>query len=419
MEPSFRSFDQDSIDDSSQITLYSKLIDIIENDVERIASENSRQGLSIWGILGSIVTGVAFFLGRTSQVDEIPVGTTEVACTSLIFFYLIWAIYNFLSGGGGTPKPGRLISHKDFLKGRIFFIVLRGVILAILSFSILNANFTQWSQWVTVILIFIPILLLASSVTAMKITKMPFGNQRNWITYSALGISLLCYLIPLIILVNQLSFPIGKSLSDAFSIGLTMSIVVVLFELLLSLASTSPSVDEYLDLRDDIILREIALNDALARYRIIREGKSSWDELQFDFQEIMGMFRHHEAILDEQIGIIKRQVNASPDEFIELSKSFMVHVKSHESNTSNLVERYQRFLERLRMTLSVTGDAGTDYYIRNELDSALSRLREKESAVAQANSRLFQEKAAGKIRNEIREGKQLQSKRKGVRPPNA
>src|SRR5687767_6272987 len=94
IEPPLRSFDQESIEDSDQIALYSILITVIDKDIDAIRSENAREGLSIWGILGAIVTGLAFLFGRTAQIEAIPSETSEVACVSLILLYLLYLLFN-------------------------------------------------------------------------------------------------------------------------------------------------------------------------------------------------------------------------------------------------------------------------------------------------------------------------------------
>jgi len=395
MEPSLRSFDQESINDSDQIALYSKLIDVIDKDVESIRSQNSREGVTIWGIIGGIVTGVAFFLSKTSQLDALPPMTIETACVSLIFLYLVWGIYNVRSGGGSMPKPGRLISTNKFLSGRVIWLLLRATVLLVFSFFLLNTSFINWSRWLTIALVFVPLLIIGASTLAMWLNKLPFGNnpRSRPFTIFALILSLLCYLIPSVLLGSQLSFPVGKEPSDAFSIGIAISLVIVLFEMLLTLASDTSNTTAYLDLRDDIILRDISLDDALLRYRIIREGMSSWDQLKSDFEEIIKHVNHTISIFDEQLGIIEKQKTATEADFGSLSKSFMVHMETLKNEDQRLSQQYSRFDKKRRRTFAATGDRATDEFILNALNSALQLLQSKQNETYQANAAMFQERS--------------------------
>jgi hypothetical protein len=399
MELPLRRFDQESLEDSDQIALYSKLIDVIDRDIDNIRTGSAREGLTMWGILGAIVAGLGYLFGKTSQLDHLPALTPEVACSSLLFFYLIWLLYNVLSGAGSWPKPGRLISYHDFVKGRVFFLIVRFVILLALTSVILQMNLSLFARMATVILGLFPTLIGAGSVLAMKFTDRPYGNNPQYriSTIFFLSVSFLCYLVPIVVIGGQLKFPVGQELSDAFSIGMTISAIVVLFELFLILAADNSNVKAYTDLRDDLILRDIGLNDALSRLRIVKEGKSSWDELKGDFEKVKADINHMMTVFDEQLAIIKKQENADEAEFQSLSKSFMVHLATIKKSDGLLTEGVQEFGTRLQKTFAATGDRHTDNYIRSELDSALRELQEKQNAVAHANMDLFQRRT-GKLK---------------------
>lgn len=390
IEPPLRSFDQTQIEDPDQITLYTELIHILEKDIEEIRKKGERDGLSIWGILTGIVAGLGFMFSKTSQLTAIPPDTIKVATTSLIVAYLFIFIYNLLSQNQGL-KPKRLMSSKEFVRDRIFFFVFRTLALGALSYFLLGTDFIPWTTTVSVVLLFVPVLLLAIYIVAMLFSERPFGNNPEAQKASYLGSALAfaCYLVPAILLGSQLAFPFGEAATTAFSLGLTVSGIVVLVELLCSTVLAETSATHYLDLRDDLVLRELSLNDALERYRIIREGKSSWDELKQEFQEIMQAVDHHIAVYGEQLDIISKQDEALIDDFNRLSASFVVHAESLRTSWPPLQKRLDRFTKRLSKVYAATGDRTTDQFIRDEIQKKLLEAVDKEKQVNEQNSALL------------------------------
>lgn len=396
MEPQLRSFDQEEIDDSDQIAIYSKLIDVIDRDIETLRSQNAREGLSIWGVLGGIVAAMVYLFDKTSRIDSLPAATIEVGCVSIILFYLLFMVYNILSGSGTFLKPGRLMGHREFLKGKLFFVGFRIAILGTVTYFLFQSNFLQWTVVLSVVLVFVPIAFMIGSLFAYQYTKLPFGNnpRNQWATTLFQAIALLSYLVPLFLLASQLHFPIGKEATDSFVIGLTIAIVGTLLEFLFSIASDTSTIASYMDLRDDLVIRDLSLNEALERYRIIREGKSSWDELKVDFQQILNSINHQSAVFDEQLSIMSKQKTAERSEFDSLTKSFFVHVQTINAFSQRLTAELSVFQSKLIRTLSATGDNATDQYIRNELATRMGQLRDKQNHVQQENIKLFQERTA-------------------------
>lgn len=392
MEPPLRSFNQEELSTAEEISLYSKLIDVIDKDVESIRSSDTRQGLTTWAILGAIVAGIGFFLGKTHDLTKLPTETTKVACAALVVFYLVLYLYNLLRGSEFLPKPGRFVDNSQYFRGYTFLLLLRAVILTGLSYLLLQTDFSWWSRVVSIVLLFIPVLIAAASVLGAKVTNQPMGNNpaSRKVAVAGLVLTFLCYLVPGVWLGSQLLFPIGSELSDAFSLGMALSAAVAFFEVLLARATNTSNIPAYLDLRDDLVLRDIPLNDALERYRLIREGKSSWDELKPAFQRIIQTADHQLRVFDEQLAIIAKQQGAGAAEFEELSRTFLLHAETTRTGSEHLQSEIDQLLKKLPKILGVTGDLNTDQYVRNELYNAVIRLRDKEMQVNQANTAMFQ-----------------------------
>jgi hypothetical protein len=90
--------DEDELEPSDQIALYTELIRIIEKDIDDAQSRNSREGWNTWGILGAIVAAVFLLLGQTKDLQEIPAETTKISIAFIILFQFFIGAYNFLTG---------------------------------------------------------------------------------------------------------------------------------------------------------------------------------------------------------------------------------------------------------------------------------------------------------------------------------
>ncbi len=400
--------DEDGLTSSEQISIYAGLVRVIEEDVKFIQARNSREGWTLVGVLGLLVASFAGLFRQLSEITELPLEAGKFGAVSLMFLYLLWATFNMLSGQEAFPKPGRVIPLKEFLRGRVFFFVLRGLILMLLSWFLKSTDFSSASITACIILILIPYAYGILSVIAMHYTKRPFGNNPNFakakpfINY----LPILCYGSAVSLLASQLLFPVGPGLTRAYIIGFLMSAIVVLLELFLALAGESANVSALIDLRDDLIIRDISLNEAIVRYRIIREGKSLWDEMQPDYEEIMQELRHQDAIYDEQTAIVNKQVELVTTKFLPekseqetkqletdlsaLTKSFGVHNQEVVSSVGRVTPKIEPFFTKLRKVTDATGDTVADTFIRSTLDTAFNRLRERETQINQLNQKLVE-----------------------------
>lgn len=403
MEPPLRSFDQESLTAAEEISLYSELIRVVEKDIDSINSKDTRNGLSIWGIVTAMVASIVYLLGQTRELSEVPGDAPEIACVSIIFLYLGWFVVNVLSGTGFGLKPGRLMAPKEFLKGRIFFLSLRFSILLLVSYVLIQTDFVYWTKVVSIALVFIPIMIGSLSFIALSYTKRPFGNNPKH-KRSASGVlvsSLLCYFISVVVLGSQLHFPVGHDLSDSYIVGITVSSIIFLFELLLSMASGSSGDSKLADFRDDLILREMSLNEALNRYKILREGKSFLDEMKPDYDRIIQRLNQPGVIFDEQIEILGKVENVLPkdpsdprdsaaikEEVDALISSFQIHRLEIGNSFELMKSEWEPFYEKLRKSAEATGDYETEHFIRRSIDTAVASLVQKEQEVNQKHERL-------------------------------
>jgi hypothetical protein len=393
-----REFDQseNGLAPSEQISLYTALIKVIDEDLREIKGRSSREGWTVTGIITSIIAAGAALFSRLRMVEEIPDQTIEYGITSLITLYLLWAIHNALSDGEPRyPKSGRLVSSSKFASGKLFFIALRLVILGALFVLLSQSDFASGSISLTAIFTVFPIIYGLLSFWFIKKTGRHIGNNPIFAkTWRMAGpVAAAGYLTIAITLMAQLPLPLGPGLVSAFEIGLLGAAIVFLLESLFGLARPATSVAELEELRDDIVMRDISLNDATARYRIIREGKSSWDELRSEYDKLLRGLSHQGRILDEQMVLVRKQLDIVSqrllpdaeehvlqdlaDEISQLAESYSVHSQELDAASARSNSELDAFWTRLTRVTEATGDTATDQTIRTNVVTVLQDLKQR------------------------------------------
>lgn len=397
--------EEDELESSDQIALYTEIIRILEKDIDDAKSRSSQEGWNTWGILGAIAAAVFVLLGQTKDLLEIPSETVTITLTFIILFQFFLAAYNFLTNGKNLAKEKRLIDSKQVFKNRRFLLFLRLTTLTVVSIFIFSADYPIWLKATSVTLIFIPILYILLTIFVSSYTKIPIGNNPK---YQRVGsvfgfIFLLLYLIAVILLGNQLKFPIGQSLTAAYVIGLSLSSIVVLSEVLLTTSTQTEPINELQDIKDDIIFRRTNLNEALYRYQIIKEGRSLSDEMQEDFNKIMAYLHREEEIYIEQKKILKKlsellpMKNDSGEVIKDKGEQSSIYLKSFETYTremngliSLVTSELNQFNTKLKKAADASGDYETQDLINRLLNQKLNELVAKEGEIIADRNNLIE-----------------------------
>jgi hypothetical protein len=237
-------------------------------------------------------------------------------------------------------------------------------------------------------------VLLAIYVSSY--TNRPFGNNPKYQKISPVFgfIFLIFYLLAVILLGYDLRFPIGQSLSAAYVIGLSLSAIITLAEVLLANSISSEPVNDFQELKDDIIFRRVALNEALNRYKILREGKSLFDEMKIDFDRVMGYLYREEEIYGEQKKILKKISELTPlkndsekiakdknEQISILSNSFRAYTKEMSGLISIVTTELPPFNQKLRKSAEACGDYEAENLINNLIVQKLNELAQRESEI--------------------------------------
>ncbi len=405
--------DEDELEVSDQITLYTELIRILEKDIDDAQSKSSREGWNTWGILGAIAAATFVLLGQTKDLQAVPTETTSVAITFTLFFQFILIAYNFLTGNKTLAKEKRLTDSKQVFKGKRFLFFVRFIILSVVSVFISFTDYPVWIKFTSIILVFLPIMYVLLSLFVSSYTQQPLGNNPKYKKVSPIigSLILFFYAVAVTLLGYRLKFPIGQSLSAAYAIGISLSAIVVLAEVLLSNSTPTEAVSELQDLKDDIIFRRANLNEALYRYQILKEGKSLFDEMKPDLDKIMGYLHREEEIYIEQKKIVKKLSELLPskndsEKMIEdkneqssiHSKSFETYSREMNGLISLVTSELDPFDKKLRKAVGASGDYETEDLIKRLLNQKLNELVQKEREINIDRNNLLEQ--ANKLRLE-------------------
>ena len=405
--------DENELKESDQIVLYKELIRILERDIDDAQSRNSREGWNTWGILGAIVGAALLLLGQTKDLTEVPTETKTITITFILLFQFIFGAYNLLTGNQNFVKKQRLIDSKEVYSGRKFLFFIRFSILSLVSFGIYTSDYLLWVKIVSIFLILTPVLFMVLPLFLSSYTQIFIGNTPQNQKAKSIGAYavLTFYLTATVLLGYQLQFPVGQVLSAAYMIGLSISAIIILGEVLLSNSTSTDAVAGFQDLRDDIIFRRASLNESLNRYLILKEGKSLYDEMKGDLDRIMNYLHREEEIYGEQKKILKKlnefinSKDESEDKLEEINDQTGILTKSFETYTremggliSLVVGDLDPFFKKLKKAANASGDYETEDVIRRLINQKLNQITEKEREITGEKTNLIEQ--ANKLNSE-------------------
>lgn len=385
--------DETLLDTTQQITLFNELIRIIEKDIDDERAKNSREGWTLWGILGAIAATGLLFFSETRNLTQFPVEIALISCIFIISFHILWLFYNLVAGEGVSIKEKRLKSPTKVFQHKRAVAVLSIVIYSSISSIIYFSSLSFWEKIFAISLILLPIVYMLLSVLILIKTGIPMGNNPNFQkgrSIVALFV-LLSFLAAVIIMVRHLPFPVGTSLTAAYTLGICISIIVVLLEVLLNMASPSEVLVGLKDLKDDIVFRRVGLNTALNQYKVLKEGKTLFEEIKDDYEKIMSFLFYQEDLYN-QIQIILRKLHEyapakddtevveenKKEQTSQLGQSFQTYFRQLQNSFPMVQNELQPFNVKLNKAAIASGDYETQLIIQQTIQSKFNELVKKE-----------------------------------------
>lgn len=400
-------FNEEALTSSDQISLYKELLRVLEKDIDEIQSQNSREGWSVWGILGAIATAAGVFFSQTKDLNIIPQSTPMIACSFAILFFSLSGVFTVISSPSVLVKPGRLINARDAYKGRRFLFVLRLFFLLVADFVILSSDLAAWVKIVTILLPLLPSTFFLGVVFWFQRSDRSLGNTPVSSKYQGIWglFFLFCYWIPVVFLFSYLPPPVGAQLTAGYVMGIMIAVIVFLLEVLFSVVAPPMSLAELQTLRDDIVFRRLNLNDALGRYKVLREGKSLFEEVKVEYDQIISQLTYQDQLYSVQSNLLSEigklevpvggttEGTASRKAQIEtLDKSLEIHQHELENSHSLVKEILPKFYDRLKKAAEATGDYDNQLMIGQLLQHRFDSLVGRESQVNALRNKLSDRK---------------------------
>jgi len=291
-------FDEENMSDADRISVYKEFLRIIEKDVDEIDSRDSREGWTMAGIVGVIIASALAFIGQTKEVDSIHPQTALIGVSFLLLIYSFWFLVKSILGESNLVKEGRMISSREASQGIVGSLIVRTIILLGVAYFVTNSDIGIGKKIGVLVPIFLPVIYFVLVVVIFQRKNYPFGNNPKFRKIQLVwGIFfLLCFLIPGLLVASELSFPIGKELSSAYVLGVSLGIITALLELLIFKSSKSTIAEDLRNLRDDVIFQRLNLNEGISKYKVLREGKSLFDEMKIDYDQLMSQFFSRRAL---------------------------------------------------------------------------------------------------------------------------
>ena len=385
--------DESQLDPSQQISLYTELIRIIEKDIDDGKEQNAREGWTLWGILGAIAAAGLLFFSETKNVTQFPVEAIMVCCVFIIAFHVSWATYNYLSGNTVYIKEKRIKSTVPLFRNKGLNALIKLFIYLSISYIIYLSNLPSWAKITSLILVFAPIAYMILSIFALIKTDRPMGNNPNLqkATKIITFLVFLSFTLAVLILAFYLPAPVGTYLTTAYKIGISLSIMIVLFEVLLTMAAPSEESIELKNLKDDLVFRRVRLNEGLNRYKILTEGKSLFEEMKEDYEKVMSFLYFHEDLYNQILSILKKFPEYAPDKddtnevrenktskTSELGSSFQIYLRQLQNSSPIVKSELETFYAKLNKVANASGDQETQIIIQQTIQRKFEELARQE-----------------------------------------
>jgi hypothetical protein len=397
--------DEDELEVSDEISLTLELIRLLEKDIDDEQSRNSKDGWTTFGVLGAIVGAVFLLLGQTKDLQEIPVDTSVITVTFVFLFQFLFSAYNFLTGNGSFVKEKNLIDSKKIFGQGNAFIFVRIFILSLVSIVICFLDYPIWIKITSMLLVFMPAIFFIFYYFLSRYIEIPMGNTpKSQKVTSISGFTFLLFqLIAILLVGNQLTFPVGQSQSAAYVIGFSISAIVFLTEVLLSFTSPPKIVGDLQNLKDDIVFRRLGINESLNKYKILKEGKSLFDQMKPSYNQLMNCLYREEEIYLEKKRILKKISELLP---LKSDTEKVTNDKNEQTSIlTNSLETYKRelnglillvsndlmppFYKKLKLSAQASGDFEAETIIHNLIDQKIRELVQKEREINLETSNLM------------------------------
>lgn len=405
-DESFNNFiDEDQLSIADQIALYKELVRLLEKDIDNSNLENSREGWTTWTLLAAIAAAVGIILSQTRSLDEIPRDTLKITVVFVLLFQFGVSAFNVLSGVGSLTKEGRLIDSKQAFKGRRILFYLRALVLLIVAMIVSSLDYPIWIKATSIILIFLPVVYVIFTLFLTAYTQRPLGNNPKYRRANPIFAVLFLgvILIAVLLLGSGLQFPVGPQASAAYTFGLCLAAIVVLIEILVSIITPADKINDFQDLKDDIVFRRVDdLNEALNRYKILKEGKSLFDEMKPDLDRIMVYLYREDEIYSEQDKIIKKIRELIPlvsdaenvvkdknEQITILSNAFGSYSQQINGLITLVNREVPEFNTKLGKATAACGDDDAMKMVSNLMIQKLSDLSRKAEKTDADRSKLF------------------------------
>lgn len=278
----------------------SELVNILNDEISDIDSENKRAGWTHWALIGTLAGAIWLFFGELQK---------NTFVTHNVFYCLI-CILLICDWFSLPSSPSKLTSQKSnenrfksmgFNSHRlavIYFLIFRISLLCFLAF-VLSKTANQSIPFALFIycLIYLTVLLLGVLAIQFDIVLFSSKNEQDKKTNIASAVFLLSWAISIFLYIYKVNESIAASLSviDIRYSALIFAIIQLVY-LLLSHASIPPLYFRLKDIKRNLIWGKIKTSEAASQMEIAILGLKFSELFQEDIREVL-------AIVEQDCGI--------------------------------------------------------------------------------------------------------------------
>jgi hypothetical protein len=277
------------------------LIELLNNEIDLVVQGQQRPGWTVWAVLASL--GTLFWLlinqieGASGKLEAVPRLFTSF---SLLFGSLELLFFSL----GPTPFKNliraKLQSYFDEDRPSLMFEFTRRLLLLFLILAYSKFIPTQWvilSVTYLVAPFFFTIATLRLSF--LRLPRVVYSNFAEW------GFSILLVVVSIGLFISSFDL-YSETLNEVEFIGLAdyrISLLLLaigfLIHRLISQTKEPPLVLTLVDLRRELVLGNIALEEAVFRADIVLAGMRVASILQLDVQKMLKLFEEFDALAIE------------------------------------------------------------------------------------------------------------------------
>ena len=329
--------DEKNINNSNE---KSQLLLLLNEEISVVNQRDKKPGWTIWALMAGLSTCTWLLI---NQFNEIEINwilvCTMLICLTLIFFLMKSFKIIFPSNFSNSNGDG-LFSAKEIFSSSRFTFALISLWVGIIFYFAYEQKYLISNWKVAISLFFLGFIIVTNIFALIASTKSSIVLPLNSTT-KAIGKTRINMVIPKILIISLNIIAVYSWLEYVlqpgvfsiyeFKISLLITVIYLIIVLISSLGSESFLLNTLMNLRRELILDQLPVNQIKKNLELTLKGQKAHDYFKNEITQLINyqqLFEKHLHIASEKLKIFSDDKNLKPIIADSINQSILVEISS-------------------------------------------------------------------------------------------